>query len=110
MRIVALFCSVVALTAVIAMPHITGRAQAAPPAKAATSDGADAVSTQLKSAVTASASKLGELEPWQKRIFSEEVVPQYQRFVRDYRSSGTSGVTAEIDLESLRQYLRFYAP
>ncbi|MGK5083204.1 hypothetical protein WDW37_07840 [Bdellovibrionota bacterium FG-1] len=76
----------------------------------------DAVTHKLKSAIIESEVRLGVLEPWQKKIFDEEVVPQYQRFIRDYRSSQTHSGTAnsslavDIDLESLKDYLRFYAP
>jgi hypothetical protein len=56
--------------------------------------------------------KLPELEAWQKILFSEEVMPQYQRFVRDYRQSdaGLAGLKVEIDFDSLKNYLFFYAP
>lgn len=64
---------------------------------------------QLKAAVLDSQKNLGELEPWQKTIFTEEAVPQYQRFIKDYRAS-TEGVKEDVDLESLKSYLAFYAP
>ena len=91
-----------------------GAPQATPARAPAASE--DFVNRKLRSAVEESASKLGELEPWQKKIFDEEAVPQFQRFIRDYRSSQTHSGTAvsnfsvDIDLDSLKNYLRFYAP
>jgi hypothetical protein len=76
----------------------------------------DAVNRKLKAALLESQTRLGELEPWQKKIFDEEAVPQYQRFIRDYRSSQThsgsaiSNLAVDIDMESLKNYLKFYAP
>ncbi|MBC7692371.1 MAG: hypothetical protein H7222_11465 [Methylotenera sp.] len=49
--------------------------------------------------------KLGTLEPWQKKIFDEEIMPDSSRFIRDYR-----GNEVEVDVEGLRSYLSFYAP
>ena len=37
------------------------------------------------------------------------MIPQYQRFIRDYRQTGNR-VSGEADLEILQNYLRFYAP
>lgn len=61
---------------------------------------------------------LGELEPWQSKLFDEEAIPEYQRFIRDYHSEKAAKassplvqeVSAEIDFESLRNFLKFYAP
>jgi len=65
---------------------------------------------------------LGNLEAWQLKLFNEEAVPEYQRFVRGYRLVNTtpgaaasgadngSGISADIDFDSLRNFLRFYAP
>ncbi len=69
----------------------------------------DPVEIQLRNAVLNSEGKLGTLEPWQKALFTDEVVPQFQRFVRDYRPSG-AGLVVDVDQESLRRYLSFYAP
>jgi hypothetical protein len=76
----------------------------------------DAVTRKLKAALAESQSRLGALEPWQKKIFDEEAIPQYQRFVRNYRSAQThsgsavSNLEVDIDMESLKNYLRFYGP
>ena len=76
----------------------------------------DMVSRKLKAALGESEMKLGELEVWQKRIFEEEAVPQYQRFIRNYRSAQThsgsaiSNLEVDIDMDSLKNYLKFYAP
>jgi len=63
----------------------------------------------LKAALVEAKSKLGKLEEWQSTLFDEEAVPQYSRFIRDYRPSA-NGVTADIDLDSLRNYLAYAAP
>lgn len=60
----------------------------------------------LKAALVEAKSKLGKLEEWQSTLFDEEAVPQYSRFIRDYRPSA-NGVTADIDLDSLRNYLAY---
>lgn len=65
------------------------------------------VQEALKTLVSNSQLKLGDLEPWQKKIFVEEAVPQYSRFIRDYRVSGSS-VQAEVDVEILKKYLAFH--
>lgn len=67
------------------------------------------VQDALKSQVQENLKKMGELEPWQKTIYADEVVPQYNRFIRDYRQAA-SGVVADIDQEALKKYLAFYAP
>ncbi|MGZ3689483.1 MAG: hypothetical protein ACXVBW_14370, partial [Bdellovibrionota bacterium] len=63
---------------------------------------------QLKKAISDSQSKLGTLDPFQTQIFNDEVVPQYQRFIRDYRPT-PSGLSADIDTDSIRRYLLFQA-
>jgi hypothetical protein len=62
----------------------------------------------LRAAVADAGPKLGLTEPWQKKIFEEEVVPHYSRFIRDYRSTD-QGVQADVDLEMIKKYLGFYA-
>jgi len=71
--------------------------------------GTGSVQQQLKDAVTEAQKSLGALEPWQVAVFQEEVIPQAQRFIKDYRQSD-KGVTAVIDNDSLRRYLLFSAP
>jgi hypothetical protein len=79
-----------------------------------TEDGA--VARRLRNALAESESRLGGLEPWQKKIFDDEALPQYQRFIRNYRSgqshSGTaiSAFEVDVDMDSLKSYLQFYAP
>lgn len=68
----------------------------------------DTVKTQLKNALVDAFTKLGQVEPWQKKIFDEEVMMQYQRFIRDYRQTGPN-LSVEVDLDSLKKYLRFQA-
>jgi hypothetical protein len=59
----------------------------------------------VRSAVVDSQVSLGKLEPWEKRLFDEEVVPQSQKFVKDY-----TGASVVVDTELIRSFLRFYAP
>ncbi len=68
------------------------------------------VQEKLRSAVAEWKTKLGALEEWQRKIFDEEVVPQYSRFIRDYKQTGTGAMSVEVDSEVLRRYLSFYAP
>ncbi len=72
----------------------------------ATSD----LAPQLKAAVVGAQKSLGEMPAWQKRLFNEEVVPMYQRFVKDYRIAQGGGIQAEIDYGNLRNYIRYYGP
>ena len=64
---------------------------------------------RLKDSVEAAQKELGELEPWQKTIYSTEVVPEYKRFVQSYQAEA-GGLKITVDYESLKQYLYFYAP
>ncbi len=70
---------------------------------------APSVQDALKAAVQESREKLGELQKWQQKLFDEEVVPQYQRFVRGYRQS-IAGILIDVDLETLKKFLAFYGP
>ena len=56
-----------------------------------------------------SQSELGTLQAWQKKLFDDEVVPQFQSFIKNYRSSD-AGLAGEVDLAGLKNYLKFYAP
>ncbi len=67
------------------------------------------VESQLKAALEDAEPKLGELESWQKLLYKNEVIPQYQRFILDYRGSG-QGLTVKVDYDSLKRYLLFYGP
>ena len=64
---------------------------------------------QLKAAIQDAQVKFPGLTDWQKALYANEVVPQYQRFIRDYRPAAT-GLSVEIDFDSLKHYLSFYAP
>ena len=52
-------------------------------------------------------SQLTDLEPWQRRLFSEEVLPQYQRYIKNYQE-GAGKLDAEVDLEKIRRSIAFY--
>jgi len=62
---------------------------------------------QLKAAVIDAQSKLGKLESWQTALFTDEVIPQFQRFIKDYRAS-TSGLVVDLDYESLKHFLAYH--
>jgi hypothetical protein len=70
----------------------------------------DSEQDQLRKALMNAQSKLGEMEPWKKVLFQEEVIPQYQRFIRDYRATPSGGFQVDVDFESIKRYLLFYAP
>lgn len=63
----------------------------------------------LSRAVSESVNRLGSLDPWKRRIFDEEVVPQYSRFIKDYRP-GANGLVIEVDYDAILRYIAFYAP
>ena len=67
------------------------------------------VQETLQKSVIDSQSRIGEMEPWQKKIFDEEVVPQYQRFIKDYRPSSV-GIQVDVDVQAIKKYFTFYAP
>lgn len=71
--------------------------------------GDDVVGKRLQAFLIDAKRRLGPLEPWQSRIFDDEVLTEYMRFIRDYRASRT-GVEAQADMDAIRRYLRFYAP
>src|SRR5262249_44471658 len=64
----------------------------------------NAATDRIKGALLEAEPQLGHLEPWQKVLFEEEAVPQAQRFIRNY-----TGSSADIDFDSLKNYLRFHA-
>lgn len=64
---------------------------------------------QLKSSILNVQSQLGNLEPWQKKVFLEDVLPLYQRFIKDYRpSSSGPGLLVDVDRESIRRFLKYH--
>lgn len=67
------------------------------------------VEGSLKSAVGNARGRLGNLAPWQKQVFEQEVMNDYSIFVRDYKRQG-EGVSVQVDLQSIQRYLSFYAP
>ena len=76
-----------------------------------------AVESRSKKALMETQSKLPEMESWQRTIFLEEAIPQYQRFIKPSAVSSPSidakpsePKTPEIDEQGLKNYLAFYAP
>lgn len=67
---------------------------------------ASALPDQLMTAIRSAKSKLDGLSDVQSKIFDEEVVPQYSRFIRDYRPA-PGGVVADIDLNGIRRYISY---
>jgi hypothetical protein len=80
----------------------------ATPTPAAAPAGAEDTDAQLKRAVGESLTKLGNLDPQQKKIFDEEVVPQYSFFVKDYSQVGNK-VSVQVDVDAIKNYLGFSA-
>jgi len=87
-------------------PSIPPNNKAATPAGAPA--GAEDTDVQLKRAVNESLTKLGNLDPQQKKIFDEEVVPQYSFFVKDYSQIGNK-VSVQVDIDAIKNYLGFSA-
>ena len=87
------------------------RIMAAPPAaaKPLSAMQKEELQEQLKSSVSEAQTKLGVVEPWQKKIFDEEVLVDYTRFIKGYRSVGNV-TTVDVDNDSLKKYLTFYSP
>ncbi|MBI3534218.1 MAG: hypothetical protein HY072_01850, partial [Deltaproteobacteria bacterium] len=52
--------------------------------------------------------KLGVLDPWQVKIFKEEVIVFPERFIKNYTRQA-QGLSAEVDIESIRGHLKFSA-
>jgi len=80
----------------------------APGSPAAAPAGAEDTDAQLKRAVNESLPKLGNLDPQQKKIFDEEVVPQFSFFVKDYSQVGNK-VSVQVDIDAIKNYLGFSA-
>src|SRR2546430_11890887 len=85
----------------------SGSALAAPGAKAAAAANIDPLTAKLQAFLTDTKQHLGPLEPWQSRLFDDEILSDAKRFIRDYKASKT-GVEAEADMDAIKRYLRFY--
>jgi hypothetical protein len=109
-----------AVVAVLSVMLLHSKAEAAPvstPASTAVSSSTGASSTEkskpaalqdaLRSAVAATRAKLGTLQPWQQLLFTGEVLPQAENFVREFRPQGT-GYKVDVDEAMLRSYLAFF--
>lgn len=98
----------------LAAPSKSAAASATPtaprPAEGKAVAPANFVQLKLQHALEDSLAKIPNIEPWQKRIFNEEVLAHPQRFVRDYRASGSGAMMVDVDMDGLRSYLRFHGP
>lgn len=65
---------------------------------------------RLKASVAATFQNFEFREPWQKKIFEEEVMVHSAWFVKDYRSAGASSLHVVVNEELLKRYFQFYAP
>jgi hypothetical protein len=77
------------------------------------SDQIDPLERQLKGALLEEQKKLGIVDPWQKALYVNDVLPQYQKFIKDYTRSipsDTGGMKVVVDEESLKRFLLFYGP
>jgi hypothetical protein len=70
--------------------------------------GAEDTDAQLRRAVSESEKQFGTLDPQQKKIFDEEVVPQYSFFVKDY-SQVAGKMSVQVDVDAIKNYLGFSA-
>jgi hypothetical protein len=70
--------------------------------------GAEDTDAQLRRAVSESVKQFGNLDPQQKKIFDEEVVPQYSFFVKDYSQVGNK-VSVQVDADAIKSFLGFSA-
>ncbi|MBL7715810.1 MAG: hypothetical protein JNL01_10120 [Bdellovibrionales bacterium] len=70
-------------------------------------ESSQSVQEVLKSIISNYQSKLKDLEPWQKRLFAEEVVGQHSRFIKDYRMNG-SVLQVEIDADAIKKFLAYH--
>jgi hypothetical protein len=77
-------------------------------APAATQNLSEDVNAQLKKAVVESQPQLGTLDLAKQKIFDEEIVPAYALFIKDYHQQGAL-VLAEVDIDSIKNYLSFSA-
>ena len=88
----------------------TGTPQtSATPVAGPQSGGAAELQKAVRDSVLAARARLGELQPWQQQLFSGEVLPQAEKFIREYRRQGT-GFRVEVDEGLLRDYLAYFAP
>ena len=71
--------------------------------------GAAELQKAVRDSVLAARARLGELQPWQQQLFSGEVLPQAEKFIREYRRQG-AGFRVEVDEGLLRDYLAYFAP
>ncbi len=98
-RVFVLVCTLLAVSALSAV-SMRSVLHAAPPA---------GLQEVLRGAVSAARTKLGTLQPWQQLLFTSEVLPQAESFVREYRPQGAN-YKVEVDEAMLRNYLAFFAP
>ncbi len=112
MRLAAVFfglCGIVLLANPIAFADPTVTPSPSPPSLKTNLP--MSLEDQLKEQVLEAKKKLGTLEPWQEKIFTEEVLPHYRRFIVDFRRDRqTQDLVVNVDLESLKDFLRYHAP
>lgn len=79
------------------------------PATQAPASNAEFQNVRVRAAVTDAQKRLGDLEPFQKRMFEDEVLPQAGLFVRNTQSTA-QGLNVDVDVDAIRAYLSFYGP
>ncbi|NDD90743.1 hypothetical protein EBZ37_01475 [bacterium] len=82
---------------------------ASPVNSASATPSASNLQEALRHALNAARAKMGVLPPWQQLLFSSEVLPQAENFVREYRPQG-SGYRVDVDEGMLQNYLVFFGP
>jgi hypothetical protein len=107
-----------ALSSIGSLPRANAAPAAAPASTAASIPASPGAAEKLKpavlqdalrSAVAATRAKLGTLQPWQQLLFTGEVLPHAENFVREFRPQG-AGYKVDVDEAMLRNYLAFFGP
>ena len=68
-----------------------------------------ALSDAMRSTVRGLRGKFGELQPWQQKIFDQEILANPQDFVREYRQVGDR-YKIDVDQVLIQKFLAFHAP
>lgn len=110
-RNLPVFAVISVIPALLALTPFGAPAWGAPPAKKPQLSPRTAkdLESTLKASVEDSKAKLGKLESWQGELFDQEVLPQYRKFIRQYRQSGNQTLV-DVDVEAIRKYLSFHGP
>ncbi len=68
-----------------------------------------ALTDAMRSAVRGLRGKFGELQPWQQKVFDQEILANPQDYVREYRQVGDR-YKIDVDQVLIQKFLAFHAP